>query len=84
MRKIIGCSFYVKLRGYQGHQVPENQPSWKTWESFLQPWVKRLPFWQLTHPQPQMEVYTSCLCAFAQTDDKLLTFHFPLLRIIDG
>jgi hypothetical protein len=24
------------------------------------------------------------LCAFAQTDDKLLTFHFPLLRIIDG
>jgi hypothetical protein len=44
LRKIIGCSFYVKLRGYQGHQVPENQPSWKTWESFLQLGVRRLPF----------------------------------------
>jgi hypothetical protein len=57
---MIGCSFCVKLKGYQGHQVPENQPSWKTLESFLQLGVKRLPFWQLTHPQPQMEVYTSC------------------------
>jgi hypothetical protein len=70
-----------KFQDYQGHQVPENQHSWKTWASFLPVRVKKLLFWQLIHPLPPMEVHPKCCVQNSFTDQ--INFS-DFARITDG